>query len=59
VAPSALLEKPVLLPSIRSVSLLDIGRFEWRPLDLWDNSNTNVWFISLASWFRPQDTGKI
>jgi hypothetical protein len=45
---------PVHFPRTHRQAQLDLER-----LDLWDNSNTNVWSISLASWLTPQDAGKI
>jgi hypothetical protein len=28
------------------------GQKDLEPLDLWDNSNSNVWFIPLSPWLK-------
>jgi WD40-like Beta Propeller Repeat len=45
---------PVHFPRTKEQAQIDLER-----MDLWDNSNSNVWFIPLASWLNPDDAGKM
>ena len=45
---------PVHFPRTHEQAQLDLER-----LDLWDNSNSNVWFIPLTSWLNADHTPKM